>query len=523
MSDVAKETCSSRIKTSLNFPETTRSNDQLTDAETITARNLVELVKKQLRSFETALLLSISSRSYETGGIQLFTIQLAERARALYQLDRCKFALAPYKKLPVELISYIFTFILPSYATVYQERGSPTYLCLTQICSTWREIAFNTPLVWEVVLPRNEGCDNLIKLTNSWFRQSVRPRFSLIMPYKQLIEPLDWDWRPPRNLIDDIVIPHAHRFQKLSVIISMEAFEALVELPQGSWKSLEVLFLRIHDKAEEHFNHPASSFGLAPLLHEFGADVTSGCHISVYFPWAQITKLYLNGMLDADVHLRTLSHCPLLTDLILTTIFTIDANMESLIAQIPDLPLQFKFLSTIQLHFSCLNPYPFLSALGLPSARSVRIVHPERLDWISPGLIKFLRPMKTSLQQFESTYTHGFPAVVDESIFGYIPSLQALKLSQDYLIPEPILVKIGTGEFLPNLQHIEFNVEKLGPALDMLKVRVARAGLSRESSSCPVVAIRSANIGCSSWGSQDGETIHDLILQDVIVDLAQIG
>jgi hypothetical protein len=344
------------------------------------------------------------------------------------------------------------------------------------------------------------------------------------MPYDQLVGPLDWDWVPSSLLVDHAIVPHTRRFQTLSVILSVDAFKALADLPPGSWDNLEVLFLRIHDKAESIVQHSSPSFKSAARLRELGIDVTSGCHLSVHFPWANLTRLYINGSLDADIHLTTLTHCPLLTDLILTTIYTIDADMESRMAQIPNLPLQLKYLTSMHLRFSCSNPFPFLSSLHLPSLKSVRTIHPESLDWSSPALLTFLLPMKLNLQHFETIFTSGPLAPMDEVVFSHLTNIRVLKISQNYFIRSSGLERIGSGEFLPSLQQMEFGALDFMPVVDMLHTRLNNSESSTEVSQPKVQVIENVRVRCLwlSLGLQEEEAVVELRSKGINLEVFEI-
>lgn len=85
---------------------------------------------------------------------------LAKRARIIRRIQRCRTCLAPYSKLPTELIRKIIRFCGPypqeiprvkEYAphpflgpNTWRAWGDPRPM-MTQICSSWRKVAFSIP------------------------------------------------------------------------------------------------------------------------------------------------------------------------------------------------------------------------------------------------------------------------------------------------------------------------------------------------------------------------------------------
>ena len=77
--------------------------------------------------------------------------QLLEERRRLYELvSRCKVALAPHRKLPEDVLRYIFALHVQEGMQVPLTRCSgqfviPAAVVLTHVCCLWRRIALSSP------------------------------------------------------------------------------------------------------------------------------------------------------------------------------------------------------------------------------------------------------------------------------------------------------------------------------------------------------------------------------------------
>ncbi|KAF9467202.1 hypothetical protein BDZ94DRAFT_60764 [Collybia nuda] len=128
---------------------------------------------------------------------------LAKRARIKTYVHQCRLTIAPCRKLPVELITEIIRFCIPgdSPLLLKPSKWNPR-LVLTQICTTWRAVAFDTP----------ELCSRLkLRLDN--------PRTAADEP----------KYFMPKIL--DLITPYSRRFESLALEIQPDYLNSLFTLP----------------------------------------------------------------------------------------------------------------------------------------------------------------------------------------------------------------------------------------------------------------------------------------------------
>ncbi|KAF8073299.1 hypothetical protein FPV67DRAFT_1409700 [Lyophyllum atratum] len=74
---------------------------------------------------------------------------IAKREEVAERLSRFRFAAAPYKRLPIEILSEIFVRTLDHYSVDFPPANySAAPWVLQQICSSWRRVALNEPRLW---------------------------------------------------------------------------------------------------------------------------------------------------------------------------------------------------------------------------------------------------------------------------------------------------------------------------------------------------------------------------------------
>lgn len=130
---------------------------------------------------------------------------MMKREHFFKHITNCDAILAPYKKLPSELVSKIFRFIIPPHSAEFPlKRGQQNLrLQITQVCSKWRQIAFGIPL-WNLYFRSSSKHTSSIELGASWWSQRSGSLLKLITisPSKPpLIPELD------SPLIDKLVLP----------------------------------------------------------------------------------------------------------------------------------------------------------------------------------------------------------------------------------------------------------------------------------------------------------------------------
>ncbi|KAK2463967.1 hypothetical protein APHAL10511_004018 [Amanita phalloides] len=76
------------------------------------------------------------------------------------QVDRCKVAIAPHKRLPADVLRYTFTMCLDE-CTTFPLFKNNMLLVLSQVCSAWRKIAHETSSFWsDITILRDDSEDH---------------------------------------------------------------------------------------------------------------------------------------------------------------------------------------------------------------------------------------------------------------------------------------------------------------------------------------------------------------------------
>ncbi|KAJ7186642.1 hypothetical protein C8R46DRAFT_277224 [Mycena filopes] len=236
---------------------------------------------REARAVDRALLVDIEAQisNLERTLSQLRTAKELAQAR----LDAFKY---PVLTLPVEIVSEIFTQILPPYPLCPRLVGLSSPTLVTHICHLWREIAFRTPALWRAVdLRLDEGdvfVDTQVSIANLWLQRSRSCPLSI-----KIHSELESDVSP----LIATVVPHRARWEHLSVDL------ALSDLPllSGSMPLLRSILLTV-----QSFTPPTTVVSLlpAPLLRSATLnDITAK---AIRLPWVQLTSLTLHRVFPSE-------------------------------------------------------------------------------------------------------------------------------------------------------------------------------------------------------------------------------
>ncbi len=195
---------------------------------------------------------------------------LQRREETADVIGRCKIALAPHKRLPPDVLRFIFHFFGEPRVEfpLGSKRGLPL-LCITHVCSAWRQLALETPALWSdisICLPEIEwepyAYDKTLSSARQWFDRAQDMRRSLSI----LFSAGNADGSP-----------QLHSWKKLLEFMARYRLEELeleypinnvaLKLPDHVWQSIEHLDLKATDSPSAGRN-PFSDFGkLANLRH----------------------------------------------------------------------------------------------------------------------------------------------------------------------------------------------------------------------------------------------------------------
>ncbi|KAJ7080940.1 hypothetical protein B0H15DRAFT_855580 [Mycena belliarum] len=266
----------------------------------------------------------------------------AEHERLLAQSDSIVY---PVLSLPPEVVSLIFIRCIPS--------GSPVYpspieapLLLTQICRQWREIAIDTPELWQSIALLDTRS---VEVFNSWILRSgsLPLTFSL-----NCVDPIH-----AASLLD-VCLPHVRRWQDVELALPAGVLRRLDDdFPLLMLRNISLLLRGPFSQDGNLTTTQPITMSNAPLL--CSANVATYPDVALELPWTQLTSLTL-GRLDPGDCFAILQRCPLLT--------TLDISITGAATEAESLPL---------LTLPLLESFTFPSDLStaLPRLRFPRLAH----------------------------------------------------------------------------------------------------------------------------------------------------
>jgi len=172
---------------------------------------------------------------------------LNQRMELTAKIASYRIGIAPHKKLPPELLSDIFRYCVPGPVSLPQQlHAVPVLLC--QICSTWRTVALETPMLWnaiEVDFGKVQGDPQAVRLlavAKTWIARSGMSTPLSIQIHIDQCTQISLNMAR-LNPIDDLIIAYINRLHKINLLMCPSFFEPLCRLPGGSAKLLKDLSL----------------------------------------------------------------------------------------------------------------------------------------------------------------------------------------------------------------------------------------------------------------------------------------
>lgn len=438
---------------------------------------------------------------------------LARRARVADRVYRCNVALAPYKRLPVEITREIMLIVVgvPASFPLSRKVLDPR-LQLTQVCANWRHIAFHTPELWKIRFSRIPERSSASKLANAWWSQCPGSHLSLVMDAAYLhnadaiFDGISWD----HFLFEYIIAPYSARLKEIQVAIKPETAKRLLTLPPGSFKALETLFIRVDDgygfrsaRLDDGLN---TAFSISPHLSNvtlFARSISDP--FSLRMPWAQLKELKLfRPPIPADLLLSLLSQCLSLSTCVINSIEDIDTEMATRISTIYSIPLYLPELTWLRADFAgSTNHSHFLRALSLPKLSTLRIFCQSPVGLAPSDYTDLLQNIGSTLETFQIsdseprpiTWTDDVPKFqVDEALLSCTPRLLVFIVPENHFISPQVLEEIASGGLLPSVTKMGFSVQDPGSAVEMLETRLS---LSRDDQA-KMSVIREVSLRCPS-------------------------
>ncbi|THU86027.1 hypothetical protein K435DRAFT_373591 [Dendrothele bispora CBS 962.96] len=217
-----------------------RVSGDLADSERLTVSRTVEESDLEIQRYDTEI-----HRLRQT----LSRLEKEQRA-AIRSRDARKALLSPIRKLPIELLSEIFSWcshapdedITKSYA-VHRRKDEETYfvsvgiLNIASTCTLWRAVSMSRPSLWSDITIRLDSLYDtawgyrLVEVLESWLRYSGTSLLTLRLhiygplPGIDEILPLDSNFHCGIERVLDVLLLESRRWE--SAVISMDASSAL--------------------------------------------------------------------------------------------------------------------------------------------------------------------------------------------------------------------------------------------------------------------------------------------------------
>ncbi|KAF9458606.1 hypothetical protein BDZ94DRAFT_1313105 [Collybia nuda] len=362
-------------------------------------------------------------------------------------IDHFYIALSPHVKFPPELIEQIFRSIIPSPPLLpLTIHNNNPHLRITQICRSWRVMAFKIPLLWNISLDKvpTTGTVNLIA---SWFRQCSSTQICL--HGTEDLGPYNEDLEIKKYISEQIIIPYANRIKEL-YMFPFHRYN-LTSLPMNVLTTLTL------DCTEP--SPPVKNI-VAPLLRCVHLrNVSPSGHISIFdsapeLPWGQLKVLSLEGYLSMTILLDILIKCTSLEYLHVR-------NLEyDLLDDDPIRACNLPYLKELHIGFTNCVSFERLFLFKVPCLTSLSVSHPlSPLDYLE-GFSAFVKEVKNSLRRFEITRSWSYDTTYPlKAILGSVPFVIHFSAKED-ILPAIICKKIGTGELLPNVEVLHLRLRE---------------------------------------------------------------
>jgi hypothetical protein len=480
-----------------------RTNTLPSDEETAELRRRLPILEKELHRLDIDI-----------------SLLLAKRARLVSQIDRFTIAIAPHKRLPPELIGQIFRHCVegPAVLPLADGKNDPR-LTITQICSVWRRIAFDVAKLWDVefnfsssirLSPGSLGCVDLVA---AWLSQCNSTSISLrVLPRNMRSSTVNNNVKRLDHVVSSVVVPNAHRFRSLVLILSNRGVESLLSLPGDSFPAVEQLYIMYINSI--HPDIPTTAFSHASRLCEVGFFSINPVDPILQLPWSQLTSLSIQlRPQKADAYLTALSSCTSLISLTIKWSSDLRDGLLPVSHSIwrPQGPFHLRRLRALIISFRAQvtsDALLFLLQLELPRLHQLvlqhhsELMHDDTFLWSQPAFTAFFMSISSSLKYFEVFDTVGRLVSTHqlhhnlESLITCIPAARNVKLSNSFPLLPSTMAQIGTGALLPLVEVLHFAAQDPNTAIKMIITRQA-AALATSGSAQPVSRLQRVEIRCS--------------------------
>ncbi|KAJ7289070.1 hypothetical protein C8J57DRAFT_1276525 [Mycena rebaudengoi] len=410
------------------------------------------------------------------------------------QIASYKIALAPYKKLPPELLAAIFHLCVRTPVILPPSSDEPV-LVLASVCSNWRSIVLHIPDLWNNIFLDFSRCGGkpvkLLEFSKRWLSRSgdlaitlrnSTSRWSEHVMSKENVDPITY-----------LIAPYVSRCREIDMRFLEASIDEFFTLPKGSIERLEVLYLETGGFSmpfASASSEPLEVFRSAPCLRRvlFSTDLCSIDPHVLGLPWGQLTGLHFIATYIPPLEMHAIlrqSHSLLECSF---SIIQLNDELSYALDRLPECVLP--SLHSLMVEFAPENVEyaPFLRPLVLPALTDLEIRPLEagflpECPWSQRAYAGLLSRSSFKLRRLAILHYVITPYDL-ETILREMPSLKDLHL---YLYEtaewdKAIMDMLSTGELLPNLEDLTFSAYPIAELLRTLEMRIqigGKGGLSQ--------------------------------------------
>ncbi len=361
-----------------------------------------------------------------------------QRRETVDVIGRCKIALAPHKRLPPDVLQSIFHFCGEGLVQfpLRSKRDIPL-LCITHVCSAWRQFALGMPALWSnisICLSYRDWKqhDKTLSSARQWFDRAQDMRRSLFIFFyvAHVVPHLPYLWEKLLGFMAQ------YRLEDLDLVYPIN--HVALKLPDHVWQSIERLQLKALNHDPSAGQQLFSNFGkLSNLRHLkiYGSDHLDG--MDRVIPWHQLRTFEVGAIREYPVtpssclnllrHSRLLEHCCVTlskessfpSTVISTEEKVVLANMDYFKAQFRD---------------SLAVPM-FLRPLVMPNITTLSLGQEDggKLSCDMPALIGIIQ-RSGGMRRIQRLEINDFSAVLDIGVLlELLPSLESISIKSGYL------------------------------------------------------------------------------------------
>ncbi|KAF9467057.1 hypothetical protein BDZ94DRAFT_1249522 [Collybia nuda] len=426
------------------------TNENLSDIDVAIVRGLLRDALTELDQIELQLPLQDSD----------IPLSLKEQhANTLAQVERFRVAIAPFKKLPPEILIEIFVLCIPPIGVVFPPDYKSVPWSIGRVCSSWRHLVFTEPQIWLRA--------QLLYQFRAVHRDSLNTFIHSVMRYRRLIS-LQAVVSPKNEIsFNEFIAQHSATLEELLISLRSPSSAPFLSLRSIKFKHLKSLVIRLPPGIRNQLS-PIMVFSNTPRLCKFEVQTSSGQYIPfrnfpIQLRFGQITELVFTCLEFTPYQFcYFLRHC---TALVQGTFRLAGGPPPHLIPSNIIVPS----LRTVVFHLANYGlslRENFLSFLTAPLLESLTLLSASRTKWPYDAIRSLVERSSCVLQFFEA----GFP--IDDqgvtSLFRGVPTLREIKLPLYTPISDKVIGAIIDENLVPELEIFHFGTASIDTAIDLI-------------------------------------------------------